>query len=206
MGAVAGKFAENGTYVADKAFMTVFLNHEIRPGLGVPRAHGTNGAFLSQWTVHLNSLQVKWGEDLVRRVLTWNGTAGAFADTTGIAQFNRFCSADLPPHTGFYNPATGQGFDGLHLHERRGSRQRGPRLRSRRDRRRQRARPTNCPTSASSRGRTPWRIPTPATRRSSWASMTRRPARSTSTSATSRITAIRLSAPACRTARCMASR
>ena len=29
MGAVAGKFAENGSYVADKAFMTVFLNHEI---------------------------------------------------------------------------------------------------------------------------------------------------------------------------------
>ena len=79
----------------------------------MPRAHGTNGAFLSQWTVHLNSLQVKWGEDLVRRVLTWNGTAGTFADTTGIAQFNRFCSADLPPRTGFYNPATGRGFDGL---------------------------------------------------------------------------------------------
>ena len=45
MGALAGKFAENGTYVADKAFMTVFPNHEIRPGLGVARAHGQNGAF-----------------------------------------------------------------------------------------------------------------------------------------------------------------
>jgi hypothetical protein len=112
MGAVAGKFAENGEYVADKAFMTVFLNHEVRPGLGVPRAHGTNGAFVSQWTVHLNSLQVKWGEDLIRRVLTWDATAGAFADTTGVAQFNRFCSADLPPLTGFFNPANGKGFKG----------------------------------------------------------------------------------------------
>ncbi len=117
MGAVAGKFAENGTYVADKAFMTVFLNHEISsdpPPLnnpGVPRAHGTNGAFVSQWTVHLNSLQVKWGEDLIRRVLTWQGDT--FADTTGTTAFNRFCSGDLPAYTGFYNPATGKGFDGL---------------------------------------------------------------------------------------------
>jgi len=113
MGAVAGKFAANGQYVADKAFMTVFLNHEIRPGLGVQRAHGTNGAFVSQWTVHLNSLQVKWGEDLIRRVLTWDTAAGTFADTTGVAQFNRFCSGDLPALTGFYNPKSGKGYDGL---------------------------------------------------------------------------------------------
>lgn len=111
MGAVAGKFAANGAYVADKAFMTVFLNHEIRPGLGVPRAHGQNGAFVSQWTVHLNSLQVKWGEDLVRRVVTWQD--GAFADTTGLTAFNRFCSGDLPAHGGFFNAASGKGFDGL---------------------------------------------------------------------------------------------
>jgi hypothetical protein len=114
MGAVAGKFAENGQYVADKAFMTVFLNHEINPtssNPGVPRAHGTAGAFVSQWTVHLNSLQAKWGEDLVQRVYTWRD--GAYADTTGSTIFNRFCSADLPPLTGFYNPATGKGFKGL---------------------------------------------------------------------------------------------
>ena len=103
MGAVAGKFAENGTYVADKAFMTVFLNHEIRPGLGVPRAHGADGAFVSQWTVHLNSLQMKGGEDLIRRVLTWQG--GTFADTTGLTAFNRFCSGDLPRLTGVLQPA-----------------------------------------------------------------------------------------------------
>lgn len=111
MGAVAGKFAANGTHVADKAFMTVFLNHELGGTSGVERAHGTKGAFVSQWTVHLNSLQVKWGEDLIRRVLTWQG--GTFADTTGLTAFNRFCSGDLPPLTGFFNPTTGNGFDGL---------------------------------------------------------------------------------------------
>jgi hypothetical protein len=102
MGAVAGKFAGNGTYVADKAFMTVFLNQELGSTSGVERAHGTKGAFVSQ---------VKWGEDLIRRVLTWQG--GTFADTTGLTVFNRFCSGDLPPLTGFYSPTTGNGFDGL---------------------------------------------------------------------------------------------
>lgn len=111
MGAVAGKFAANGGYVADKAYMTVFVNHEIRPGLGVARAHGQDGAFVSQWTVHLNTLQVKWGQDLIERVMTWN--SGAFVDTTGATVFNRFCSGDLPPLTGFYNPQTGRGYNGL---------------------------------------------------------------------------------------------
>jgi secreted PhoX family phosphatase len=111
MGAVAGKFAENGAYVADKAFMTVFLNHELGSTAGIPRAHGQPGAFVSQWTVHLNTLQVKWGEDLIRRVYTWQN--GGFADTTGLTAFNRFCSGDLPPVTGFYNPESGNGFNGL---------------------------------------------------------------------------------------------
>ena len=110
MGAIAGKFAEDGSYVADKAFMTVLLNHEVRPGLGVPRAHGQNGAFVSQWTVHLNSLQVKWGQDLVKRVYTWQD--GAYADTTGMTVFNRFCSGDLPARSGLYNAVTGKGYDG----------------------------------------------------------------------------------------------
>ncbi|MFP5506112.1 MAG: alkaline phosphatase PhoX [Gammaproteobacteria bacterium] len=111
MGALPGKFAENGTYVADKAFMTFFLSHEIRPGDGIARAHGTDGAFVSQWTMHLNSKQVMWGQDLITRVMTWNN--GAFVDTTGATQFNRFCSADLPAKTAFHNPQTGNGFDGM---------------------------------------------------------------------------------------------
>jgi len=108
LGATAGKFAANGAYVADKSFMTVLMNHEVRPGLGIPRSHGTDGAFVSRWTVHLNSLQVKWGEDFTKRVITWSN--GAWADTTGVTAFNRFCSADLPARTAFFNPATGKGF------------------------------------------------------------------------------------------------
>lgn len=112
MGALPGKFAGNGGYVADKAFMTFFLSHELGATSGVARAHGATGAFVSQWTLHLNSKQIMGGEDLITRVMGWNNIAKAFADTTGGAQFNRFCSADLPAMTAFFNPASGKGFDG----------------------------------------------------------------------------------------------
>jgi hypothetical protein len=111
LGATAGKF-EQGRYVADKAYMTVFMNHEIPAGSGIAHAHGQNGAFVSQWTIHLNTLQVKWGEDLIRDVYTRDAASGQLVfDPT--AQFSRFCSADLPKRTALFNPATGRGFAGL---------------------------------------------------------------------------------------------
>jgi hypothetical protein len=110
LGAMAGKF-EQGRYVADKAYMTVFMNHEIPAGSGIARAHGQNGAFVSQWTIHLNTLQVKWGEDLIHDVYAWDTVSSqyVFAPT---ARFSRFCSADLPKGTALFNPATGRGFAG----------------------------------------------------------------------------------------------
>ncbi len=112
MGALSGKFAENGDYVADKAFMTFFLSHELGATSGIPRAHGATGAFVSQWTMHLNSKQIMWGEDLITKVMGWDNLNKQFVDATGATQFGRFCSADLPAKTAFYNPATGRGFDG----------------------------------------------------------------------------------------------
>lgn len=114
LGAIAGQFDPvSAEYVADKAYMTVFMNHEIRPGLGAVRAHGQNGAFVSQWTIHLNTLQVKQGEDLIKRVMAWNN--GTYVDATGTpaAQLNRLCSADQPGSTAFYNPVTENGFPGV---------------------------------------------------------------------------------------------
>ena len=110
LGALAGKF-QAGRYVADHAYMTVLMNHEIAAGLGVVRAHGQNGAFVSQWTIHLNTLQVKWGEDLIQDVYTWDAALNQHVFTPAV-QFGRFCSADLPSFTAFYNPDTGKGFDG----------------------------------------------------------------------------------------------
>jgi len=113
MGALPGKFAANGGYVADKAFMTFFLNHELGATSGVARAHGATGAFVSQWTMHLNSKQIMAGEDLITQVKDWDNFNKQFVDTTGATQFGRFCSADLPAKTAFHNPTTGRGFDGL---------------------------------------------------------------------------------------------
>jgi hypothetical protein len=112
MGALPGKFAENGDYAADKAFMTIFVSHELGATSGVPRAHGATGAFVSQWTLHLDSKQVVGGEDLITKVMSWDNLNKQFVDTTGTTRFGRFCSADLPAKTAFYNPATGRGFDG----------------------------------------------------------------------------------------------
>ncbi len=110
MGALPGRFAENGEYVADKAFMTFFVSHELGAASGVARAHGQTGAFVSQWTIHLDSLQVRRGEDLITRVMTWNNTG--FVDSTGATRFKHFCSADLPARTAFFNPASGRGYSG----------------------------------------------------------------------------------------------
>jgi hypothetical protein len=114
LGALAGKFSESGGYVADKAYMTVFMNHELGPTAGAVRAHGRPGAFVSQWSIHLNSLQVKFGEDLIREVYLWDGVTGQHVEATGMPQatFNRLCSADLPAANAFFNPATAKGFDG----------------------------------------------------------------------------------------------
>lgn len=110
MGALPGRFAENGEHVADKAFMSIFISHELGAAAGIPRAHGQTGAFVSQWTLHLDSKQVMRGEDLITRVMSWNGDT--FVDTTGDTRFSRFCSADLPAKAAFFNPKSGKGFNG----------------------------------------------------------------------------------------------
>jgi hypothetical protein len=111
LGALAGKF-EDGRYVADKSYMTVFMHHELGATNGAVRTHGQTGAFISQWTVHLNQLSVKWGQDLIERLHLWNGVDHVFANGTIPARLGRLCSADLPLWTAFFNPTTGNGFDG----------------------------------------------------------------------------------------------
>lgn len=113
LGALAGR-VEGEQQIADPGYITVFMNHEIPAGSGVTRAHGQPGAFVSQWTIQLNTLQVQRGEDLIRNLHTWDTTSGQFvlANGTPSAQLNRLCSADLPAYTAFFNPLTGKGFDG----------------------------------------------------------------------------------------------
>lgn len=87
---------------------TVLMNQELGNTVGIVRDHGLKGAFVSKWTIDKESLTVLQGEDLMKQSWAWT-TNGYVSNTTA---FSRFCSADLPALTAFYNPATGLGYNG----------------------------------------------------------------------------------------------
>ena len=97
----------NGTF-------TLLINHEITSGLGVVRAHGSKGAFVSKWIINKSDLKVTNGEDLMKKVNLWDIATSTYTEFSALnpssrAAFSRFCSADLPPVSAFYNSTTGLG-------------------------------------------------------------------------------------------------
>lgn len=93
-----------GAFDNGKGTFSVLVNHELPSNAGTVHGPLNGGAFISKWTVK-NSLEVIAGEDLVKRVKTWNGSAW----TEGTETFSRFCSSDLAPAGAFYDEATGTG-------------------------------------------------------------------------------------------------
>jgi hypothetical protein len=94
---------------------TVLMNHELPDtNPGTTRAHGTNGAFVSKWTIAKDDLTVLHGEDLIQEIATWNtGTSSYNSPATGVSvRMFRLCSADLAPISAFFNASSGKGFDG----------------------------------------------------------------------------------------------
>lgn len=90
----------NGTF-------TLLMDHELGNTSGVVRAHGSKGAFVSKWVINKSNLSVVSGSDLIQRVYLYDTTSNTFVQ--GTTAFSRFCSADLPPVSAFYNSATGMG-------------------------------------------------------------------------------------------------
>ncbi|HEX6428789.1 MAG TPA: hypothetical protein VF008_13935, partial [Niastella sp.] len=90
---------------------TVLMNHEIGNTSGVARAHGSKGAFVSKWVINKSNLSVVSGSDLIKTVKLWNGSSYSTYNTASPMPvgFSRFCSADLPAVSAFYNAATGKG-------------------------------------------------------------------------------------------------
>jgi hypothetical protein len=89
---------------------TLLVNHEIADTLGVPRAHGAKGAFVSRWTIRKDDLTVLHGRDLIQEIATWNPATAAWnIPAKGIAM-SRLCSADLPPVSALYDRETGRGY------------------------------------------------------------------------------------------------
>jgi hypothetical protein len=99
-----------GAYDNHDGTITVLMNHELGNTVGVPRAHGGIGAFVSKWQIRKSDLKVLNGEDLIQDVMLWDPTTESYVDGTGTA-FNRFCSADLAPRSAFFNRKTGKGFN-----------------------------------------------------------------------------------------------
>jgi len=111
LGVLPGRPTPWGSYVDPDEYITVFMNHEFGATSGAVHAHGQTGSFVSEWTIRLDTLAVETGRDLIHNVYLWNGTAHVLSSGSSI-QFSRFCSADLPRATAFFNPATGKGYPG----------------------------------------------------------------------------------------------
>jgi hypothetical protein len=100
-----------GIYDNGDGTFSLIMNHEISSGGGV-RAHGSTGAFLSKWVINKSTLAVVSGTDLIQNVNLWTGTTYTTYNATNpstLTAFSRFCSADMPAVTAFYNAATGLG-------------------------------------------------------------------------------------------------
>ncbi len=89
----------NGTF-------TLLMNHEFGSSAGVARAHGQAGSFVSKWIINKSTLAVQSGSDLIQTTNLWTGTtytAYTAATSNSLSAFGRFCSADLPEVSAFYN-------------------------------------------------------------------------------------------------------
>ncbi len=77
---------------------SLFVDHEITSGTpGITRAHGTDGAFVSKWSIDARTLAVIAGEDLTpspEHVYLWDAASESYVQET--TQWQRLCSADLP--------------------------------------------------------------------------------------------------------------
>ncbi len=101
-----------GAFDNNDGTFTLLMNHELSSGLGVIRAHGSNGAFISKWIINKSDLSVLSGSDLIQNVKLWNGTSYTTynaSNPSALASFSRFCSADLADPIAWYNPASSKG-------------------------------------------------------------------------------------------------
>ncbi len=104
-----------GAYDNRDGTFTVLMNHEIFADssgpLGIVRAHGAKGAYVSSWVIDKTTLEVKSGEDLMKRVYQQVNGIWAPVTATGTpgttTAFSRFCSADLAPRSAFYSRGKG---------------------------------------------------------------------------------------------------
>lgn len=104
-----------GAYDNNDGTFTLLMNHEFGSATtGAIHAHGSAGAYDSKWVINKNTLSVVSGADLHLNVYLWNAATSTYsmynaANSSTLAGFGRFCSADLAAPTAFFNPLTGKG-------------------------------------------------------------------------------------------------
>lgn len=101
-----------GAYDNFNGTFTLLVAHEINNASGVARAHGQKGAYISKWVINKSNLSPISGSDLIQNAKIWTGGAYVTYNAANLdakAAFNRFCSADLPAPSAFYNSLTGMG-------------------------------------------------------------------------------------------------
>ena len=91
--------------------LAIFMNHELAADMGKLRAHAAHGAFVSHWSLDIETLKVLDGSDLIHYVALWHPEQHKHVIATGY-RFNRLCAADLAQQSAFYDVKTGRGFDG----------------------------------------------------------------------------------------------
>jgi hypothetical protein len=101
-----------GAYDNGDGTFTLLANHEINNTLGIVRAHGGKGAFVSKWVIDKETLAVLHGEDLIKKVYQRNATTGEWEQIPSgspLLDISRLCSADLPAPSAYFDAASGLG-------------------------------------------------------------------------------------------------
>ena len=112
-----------GAFLSGRGLFTLLVNHEITTTTpGIARAHGSNGAFVSRWTIDQRTLKVLKGKDLTpssQHVFLWDSIHDEYIQ--GSTQWQRLCSADLPEESALFGNGRGTRerifFDGEEINE-----------------------------------------------------------------------------------------
>ncbi len=97
-----------GAFEGRRDLFTVLMNHELGGSSGIPRAHGSKGAFVSRWTIDRKTLEVVKGEDFTQSaqdVFLWDPATRQYVP--GTTTWERYCSADLASESAFEDDGRG---------------------------------------------------------------------------------------------------
>lgn len=92
-----------GAYDNGNGTFTAVMTHELGATNGIARAHGSTGAFVSQWVIDKNTLAVVGAKDLINTLKVWDAGTSTYvtANPATNGRIARFCSADLPAVSAF---------------------------------------------------------------------------------------------------------